>query len=209
MDETRTPDEFQDSVAGWIKQLGQGDDDAAADIWEAFFPRIVALARVRLKGARRESDEDDVAASVFESLYRGVVDGRLAQVGNRDELWRLLAAITQRKVADHLRHRTRVKRGSGAVRGDSAFISPDGRETATGFDTLPGTIPEPDLLAIFNEEYERLPGSLRDDTLRRVVVCRMEGYSNSEIAQQLGITERAVERKLQLIRDKWRRVLKD
>jgi DNA-directed RNA polymerase specialized sigma24 family protein len=35
---------------------------------------------------------------------------------------------------------------------------------------------------------------------------KLEGYTNQEIAGQLGIALRAVERKLQLIRQKWESV---
>ena len=52
-------------------------------------------------------------------------------------------------------------------------------------------------------------GLLRDDRLREIAVWRMEGYTVAEIAEQLGISVRAVERKLQLIRAKWARELFD
>lgn len=43
----------------------------------------------------------------------------------------------------------------------------------------------------------------RDDTLRRIALMRMEGYSNSQIAESIGVSERSVERKLNLIRSDW------
>jgi hypothetical protein len=48
---------------------------------------------------------------------------------------------------------------------------------------------------------------LRDDSLRQVARWRMARHSVKEIAAALGITPRAVERKLQLIREHWTREL--
>jgi len=53
------------------------------------------------------------------------------------------------------------------------------------------------------EEHSRLLSVLKDETLRRVVLWKMEGFTNEEIAQELGVTCRSVERKLQRIRTRW------
>jgi DNA-directed RNA polymerase specialized sigma24 family protein len=39
--------------------------------------------------------------------------------------------------------------------------------------------------------------------LRAVAVAKMEGYSNAEIAERLGVAERTVARRLALIRKLW------
>jgi DNA-binding NarL/FixJ family response regulator len=53
------------------------------------------------------------------------------------------------------------------------------------------------------EECEHLLARLADPRLRRVAEWKMEGYTNSEIARELGCVESTVERKLQLIRRIW------
>ena len=45
---------------------------------------------------------------------------------------------------------------------------------------------------------------LSDDTQRHIVLGRFDGKTNKELADELGINLRSVERKLSLIRDKWR-----
>jgi hypothetical protein len=46
------------SVTRWISLLKNGDRAAAEALWRAYFHRLVALARTRLRGtARREADE--------------------------------------------------------------------------------------------------------------------------------------------------------
>jgi DNA-directed RNA polymerase specialized sigma24 family protein len=49
---------------------------------------------------------------------------------------------------------------------------------------------------------------LNDDLLRRLAIGKLEGYQNNELADRLGISQRAVERKLNLIRQKWEGELK-
>ncbi len=46
---------------------------------------------------------------------------------------------------------------------------------------------------------------LPDTTLAAVATGRLDGYTNSELAEQLDVSERTIERKLQLIRDIWKK----
>jgi hypothetical protein len=69
-------------------------------LWERYFRRLVGLARPRLDNtARRAADEQDVALSALASVFRGVEEGRFPQLGDRDDLWRLLVTVTVRKAA--------------------------------------------------------------------------------------------------------------
>jgi DNA-directed RNA polymerase specialized sigma24 family protein len=54
-----------------------------------------------------------------------------------------------------------------------------------------------------NEQCDRLMAALTDDQLRQIARRRLEGYTNAEIAKELGVIERTVERRLQLIRSLW------
>jgi hypothetical protein len=89
------------SISGWINQLKAGDDAAVQKLWQAYFQRLVALARAKLRGVpRRAEDEEDAALSAFDSFCRGAEQGRFPQLNNRDDLWRLLVLITSRKAYD-------------------------------------------------------------------------------------------------------------
>jgi DNA-directed RNA polymerase specialized sigma24 family protein len=48
-----------------------------------------------------------------------------------------------------------------------------------------------------------LLGRLGDETLRQIAIAKLEGYKNLEIAEQLGLSLRSVQRKLSLIRQTW------
>jgi DNA-directed RNA polymerase specialized sigma24 family protein len=113
-----------------------------------------------------------------------------------------LATITGRKVIDRRRQSNMQKRGGGQGVGDSALLSNDS-EGSSGFDQFRGDAPTPEVLAIAAEEFQRLMAMLDDDRFRQIAECKLEGYTNEEIAKQLGLACRSIERKLQRIRRVW------
>jgi DNA-directed RNA polymerase specialized sigma24 family protein len=194
------------SVSLWIQQLQTGDEIAAECIWARYARRLLGLARRRLLGARRGADEEDVVQDAFLSLCRGAVAGRFAALDDRDSLWRLLQVIVQRKAADQQNHDRRQKRGGGRVRGDSAICGDDGLRAAGRRDPA-GEGTNPAREAEVAEMYSRLLESLPGEGLRGIAALKIDGYTNDEIAAQLGCARCTVVRKLELIRDIWNRRL--
>ena len=131
-----------------------------------------------------------------------VFAGRFPDLGNRDDLWRLLVTITARKAHNQRRNEGRQKRGGGRVVGEGALAGAD----PTGDDFLAqvvGNEPTPEFAAMVTDEYRRLFGSLADESLRVVALLKLEGHSNEEIAKSLDCGLRTVERKLEVIRKRW------
>ena len=191
-------------VTCWLRQLEAGDEDAARLLWERYYRELVELARARFGTTpRRVADEEDVALSVLRCLYDGAARGQFAELVNRGELWQLLAAITGRKVIDQQRRLNQQKRGGGRVRGDSVVHGNDDDRSSVGFDQFGGEAATPEVLAIAGEEFQRLMALLDDDRLRQIAQCKLEGYTNEEIGQRLGLACRSIERKLQRIRQIW------
>ncbi|HEX9359606.1 MAG TPA: ECF-type sigma factor [Streptosporangiaceae bacterium] len=191
------------SVSSWIDQLKAGNHAAAQPLWERYFLRLVGLARTKLpEGQRRAADEEDVALSAFDSFCRGAVAGRFPQLTDRDDLWRLLVTLTARKAFDQVRDEYRLKRGGGAVLGQSA-LRPAGEEAEPGFEWFVGREPTPEAAAMVAEECRRLLACLKTDELRTIALWKMEGYTNEEIAAKLDCAPSTVERKLQRIRAQW------
>jgi DNA-directed RNA polymerase specialized sigma24 family protein len=191
------------SVSHWLDGLRAGDDGDIGRLWDRYFLRLVALARAKLPSrTRREFDEEDVALSAFHSFCERAGRGEFPQVIDRNDLWRLLSAIAARKVASSIRHRTRLKRGGGRVLGESALI--EGIELdEPGVSRFLSREPNPEDAATFTEEYERLFSRLSNPVLKEVALRRLEGSSSEEIAVEMGVSARTVDRKLQLIRALW------
>lgn len=197
--------EGPNSVTQWIADLKAGDAEAARRLAERYWRKLEVVARTKMGTLPRGMvDEEDVVVSVFESLCRGAAAGRFAELSTRKDLWWLLLAITRRKTIDNARHQGAQKRGGNGSFAERALPY---RNSGSVFnlDQVVSREPTPEFLVSLQEEYQRLLSLLRDDTLRRIVTWRMEGYSVEDIGSQLGIGTRSVERKLALIRKKWER----
>lgn len=191
-----SPSDDAPSVTVWFDRLRDGDPDAAAALWDRFFGRLVAFARGQLGDRhRRVADEEDIAAEVMAGLCEAADRGALPAIDNRDDLWRMLLCWTRRGVIDHVRHQTRAKRGGGDVRGDSIA---DG-----GLDRFADDWPAADTLAEMDERLADLLGRLPSETLRTIAVRRLHGWSTREIAEQLDLSPRTIERKLAIVRAHW------
>ena len=140
-----------------------------------------------------------MALSAFDSFCTAAARGRFPRLDDRDDLWRVLVTVTERKASDLLRRQRRLKRGGGRVATEADLAGPEGDL----LDHLAGTAPTPEFAALVAEEYRRRLAALPDAALRRVAVLKMEGYSNQEIARRIGLSLRSVVRQLYLIRRTW------
>lgn len=195
-----------DNVTDWIHQLTQGDELAAQRIWERYYGQLLSLARRKLsRSRRRTADEEDVVLSAFNSFCEGVAAGRFPRLDDRHDLWKVLLTLTARKAAGQMRRERARKRGGGAVRGESVFRMGRGSKQNLGINQVLGAEPTPAFAALVTDECEQLMASLDDESLRAIALLKLEGYTNEEMAQELGCGLRTVERKLARIRDKWAR----
>ncbi len=195
-----TPDEFDRLIA----RVRDADDEAINALWQTYFERLVRIAAMRIPAnLKRVGDEEDIALSAFHSFVAGVRDDRYPDLARPDNLWGLLMTLTTRKAHAHLRRHTRKKRGSGAIRGESVFLNAGGEPSGGGLGDFARSNAAPDVQMELSEALEELLSQLADEQLRQIAVMRMDGYLVDEIAKLLGLSKRAVERRLQLIRKTW------
>jgi DNA-directed RNA polymerase specialized sigma24 family protein len=211
------------SVTRLLDSARAGDPDAYWPLFERFYPRLVAEARQRLRGAGLVvADPADAVTRAYESFCAGVAGDGFAKVRDRDELLALLVVIVVRKACNLVKHEQAQRRGGGvAVHGGDALEVAPARGPAPVF--LPGRCREllggfadPDLAdldpAALDAECLRLLGVLaaEGDRLQELVLWKLLGYTNDEIAaDKLKCTLRAVERKLKRVRELWVREVGD
>jgi DNA-directed RNA polymerase specialized sigma24 family protein len=194
--------ENANSVIHLIGQLEAGDEESAQQLWQEYFHRLVALARTKLHGNfRRTADEEDIALSAFASFCRGVEAGRFPKIQDRDNLWQSLFALVSRKSAHHHRDRQRQKRDDRRTLDEAALDQHSDGEL--DLNTLVGKEPTPEFAAEIAEECERQLMRLDDDGMRKIAAMKMEGFTNTEIAERLQLAPRTIERRLRLIRNIW------
>jgi RNA polymerase sigma-70 factor (ECF subfamily) len=186
------------TFAALMERLESGDAGAAALVYERYARRLLGLARgalhSRLKG---KVDADDVVQSVFRTFFRHAAQ---QEFDLRDEsaLWALLAEVALRKCGRWSRHFAARKRGgeldAAALEGCNPEEEPaDPRE------------PSPADATVLLDLVEQLLRGL-DERERLVCEMRLQGHAVADIAARAGCTEATVFRKLDVIKNRLRRL---
>src|SRR5262249_51476018 len=153
---------------------------AVGPLWQSYFHQMVHLARAQLRARRHpgiEADAEDAALSAFQSFCAGAPLGEFPRLTDRDDLWRLLVVITARKARNHVRRGRRRKRGDGRVLGEADLLEGAPARGPTRLDQVAGPQATPEFTALMLEEYQRLLDRLGDETLCRIALWKMEGYT--------------------------------
>lgn len=190
-----TSNDQHESVTEWIFQLQNSQhDDAAQRLWERYMSRLVDRARRKLGGtSKKMADEEDVAIIAFENFCRGAKNGRFPKLKDRDDLWQLLIVLTDRRAIDQMRKRSHsTGEGSGIE-----------------FESIESVEPTPEFIAEMGDNIQTLMDSLEDKQLQQLVMHKLAAHSNEEITELLDCSLRTVERKLNMVRKRWRSVAKN
>lgn len=197
------------SVSLWIEQLKQGDDEAGTKLWNRYITNLIELAAYKLKGVpKRTADEEDLVISAFNAFFDGVRANRFSNLHSRSDLWQILVMLTERKAIDQIRRQTSQKRGSGKVRGESVFENENaqmGRDGNSGLVAAADSKPSPEFAIQFADQVQHCMDKLDDELLTRIVLLKMQGFTNKEAAENIGCSLSSVERKMRLIRQLWQR----
>lgn len=208
MPEIRTPgvDSAQlhdGSVTKWVHLAKAGDEEATRKLWDRYFRQVALVARRRLSHSNGLFDEEDVALSTFDGVIRALKDDRLDPPNDRFEFWGLLRQSARRRVNDRLKVEGAAKRGGG--RGNPER-NPRKLQLGIDPDQLSGQLDDPQFTAAMSEECKLLLESLRDEELEKVVIWKLEGRTNDEIAEALGYSKRTIQRMVGNIREVWARI---
>lgn len=183
------------SVSHWIGRLKNGKDSAARNIWQRYRGRLQSLAGYELGNSPRAvSDDEDVVIRAFEAFLRRTREGAYGNMQTRDDLWRLLVAITRSYARKQSRFLGRLRR---------RMIVKDPQANEEILRQLASDDPTPDVLASVSESLRMLIDKLQDPDLQEVAMGRLNGLTNEEIAAQQNRSVRTIERRLGLIRIVW------
>ncbi len=195
------------SVTRCIQQLKAGDVDAFQKIWDHYFEELLEVARGVMRQRKRWSivDEDDIVQNALLSVCQGIPKNKsYEKVTSRESLWPILVAITKFKVADNFRRENAAKRGGGRVVSEANLERDGEHSTAIGLAQLVADeTPTPHDIVEMSEQLNVLMSLLPREDLRQIARLHLEGWKNNEIAEELQMSTRSVERKLALVRDAW------
>jgi DNA-directed RNA polymerase specialized sigma24 family protein len=190
------------SVSAWLERLKQGEEGAAALLWERYFRPLLALAHKRLVPLRRRgaSDEEDVALSAFHDFCREVRAERYADLHGRESLWRVLAVFVANKAKTLVDYEMADRRDVRRAQGESELGPAPEAPGPRGFDRLESREPDPAWVAEMKEKFERFFAGLSDEEAE-IACLRMEGYGTEEIAARVRLAPATVRRRLAVIRE--------
>lgn len=177
-----------------VCRLNAGAESAAADLDEAYRSKLCRMVECEMnRRYRRREDPEDVVQSAFRSFYRRNAEGAF-RIESSADLWKLLAAVTRRKILKHL------ERLNAEIRNPDREECPDG-------DILFDRAPTPEEAAIAADLMEQALAGL-DETYGEVCNMRLQRCTEAEIAIKLGCTRTSVAAKLQRLRDRLNRLSK-
>lgn len=182
-----------------LQKIREGDPHAISEFFNTYLERSVQLAKSQLEiGEARLIDEEVAAVSAIESLIIRVRGGDYADVNDHVSLWNLLALIIHRKLIKYRRRMYRPKRspenpivGVDDVTGDSSWGA-----GVSAVDQNPPAISS----VIAEETLAQILKRLSDNEASSVLLLRLEGYSDVEIAEKLQHTRNWVQRRNKKIR---------
>jgi RNA polymerase sigma-70 factor (ECF subfamily) len=182
---------FEDLMA----RLRAGQNDAAAEVFNRFAGRLIALARKQLDPeVLQKLDPEDVLQSVFRSFFARFPSGQFGAFESWDNLWAVLAVITLRKCGRRMDYFHAARRD---VRREVTG-QPARGESASGFGGSDDE-PTPSEAAMLTETVEHLMGCL-EGRHREILTLSLQGYRPPEISSRLRCTERTVYRVLERVK---------
>lgn len=177
-----------------LVRLRGGQQEAATQLYLRYAQRLRALVRSRCSPQlARRLEPDDIVQSVFRRFFGRVLQGDY-DVPPGEELWGLLLVIALNKIrteeAFHRAAKRDVRLVAGATDPDFLEAADDGAQ------------------AVLQLTIEDALGQLPEQH-RKMVELRIEGHEVADIARQTGRSKRTVERILQEVRSRLRRLLED
>ncbi|MCX7428832.1 MAG: sigma-70 family RNA polymerase sigma factor [Planctomycetia bacterium] len=180
-----------------VRQHTAGDLQAAEDLYRRFAQRLWHLAEQKIdQRLRRRVEPDDIVQSVFRTFFRRTQKGEYA-FDHSGALWRMLVCVTLNKIRKRARREHQGKRDIDA----EVYLDLKGFPV----DELAGA-PRPEDAAILLDELEVLLAGC-DPTEHEIVRLRLEGFTPSEIARQIGVARWTIRRFLDRIGAKLQRQL--
>jgi len=188
-------DDYQGTVTRLLDVLKLGDEQSRAEainkLWSVYIDRLCEVARMTLTSeGMQNSDEESAIISVFDSLGRHAREGRLEEICGRNGLWNCLLNMLHRKATD---------------RNKAGLAENSNESTITWIQETPAievfVSREPTSQDVV--EIIKWLRRLDDPLLQTVALLRLGQHQDHVIAERLKITQRSVQRKVDLIISNW------
>ena len=185
------PDPSTELVDRWR----DGDQQAANLLYQRYVERLSGIVTSQLSSRfTSRMDADDVLQSGCRSFFRRVQEGQF-RFDEDDDVWKLLVTITLNKLRNQIRRHSAAKRNAGQEARPANNDLPDDFYVQK----LSGS-PEPVEAFAFSESIEVIAEKLSPQHAL-MLVQRLEGHSQQEIADSFGTSDRSIRRMLDDIKE--------
>ena len=189
--EETSDDEKADDIPAFLARIQAGDQDAARELLQRYEAEVRLVVRRQLpKLLRSRFDSLDFLQSVWGSFFRKIQTGP-AEFEDSRHLVAFLARAAKNKVIDEYRK-------AGSQKQDVRREEPLWIEGYRARDVV-GPVDSPSELVEAKEVFDHLRDLLPKER-REIFELKAEGLSSREIGDQLGISERTVQRVLETLR---------
>ena len=172
----------------WLAQYRAGDPAGADSLLRATCGRLESLARKMLRGfpkVRLHVQTDDVLQNALVRLLRAL---ETMEPASLPDFFNLAAVLMRRELLDLARHYRSI------IQHEKARLGQSGANGNPAEPELVDRTDEPqdlDRWSRFHEEVDRLPAEEREV----VSLVFYHGWAQAQVAEQLGVTVRTVQRR--------------
>jgi RNA polymerase sigma factor (sigma-70 family) len=171
----------------------KGDHDAARQIVDRYFDRLLKLAQRRIsQRLASRVDAEDILQSVFRTFFVRLKAGQFA-FQDQDDLCKLLMRITLHKTLRQVAFHKAAKR-------DPNLETNQGEHHAEQLLSLLDREPSAEASVTFLDQLEHFLEQL-DPQTRQIIEMRLQGHTNEEICEKLGVYDRKIRRAIERVRD--------
>ena len=170
--------DWKSEIDAFLRQAGQGDEQAIIELIRKFEPEFRIIARRRIGPALRPYiDSMDIVQSVNQTLLTGLRDEKFS-FDTTPQLMAFVTMLVRRKAARHWRRHRRQQRESGVA-------LPDEHVGKTSLADLVLSLQHENKTMDDIEVREQLENVMEvlDETERQIISLRLEGCSTAEVAR--------------------------
>lgn len=187
-----------------IQGLRDGDGQVLQSFCARYGQRLHRIAEAHMPARlQRRVGPEDIAQSACRTFLRRARDGQF-RLQDSEQLWSLLCAITLTKLREQARFHLRKKRGLDK---EVELGAAESSASASAFHPA-APDPSPAEAAAFAVELQHVLEALEDEE-RQIVELKLQEYTNDEIAERLGCSERTVRRIVKTVQSKLTRAFGD
>ena len=184
-----------DASTDLVGRWRNGDQRAANALFQRYVERLSGVVTAQLADRfKSRMDADDVLQSSCRSFFRRVQEGQF-QFDDDDDVWKLLVTITLNKLRNQIRKHSAAKRDAGQESRPTSNDGPDDYYVQK----VAGT-PEPVEAFAFSETIESVADKL-SPMHALLLVQRLEGHTQQQIADSFGTTDRSIRRMLDDVKE--------